>query len=98
VHDRYTANSQVTQERISAYFERDSRIVYPPVDTPRFDDGAIDPQDCLRNGARFDPPSLRAGILGEVEAAQSGSRPGGGTRQPLGSTRLMALAAQGTRR
>lgn len=229
--DRYIANSKVTQERISAYFERDSRIVYPPVDTPRFspgpvgdhyvtlaelmphnqidaaiaafnalrrplivvgdgpaahslrretgptvtftgrasdqqvaeilasaralvltsveefgiaavesqaagrpviarrgggaletvidgvtgcfwsggpeqlaavvrnfDDGAIDPQDCLRNAARFDLPSFRAGILREVEAAQCGSRPGGGTRQALGSRRLMALAAQGTRR
>ncbi len=63
-----------------------------------FDDGAIDAQDCLRNAARFDLPSFRAGLLREVEAAQRGSRPFGGTRQPLGSTRLMALAAQGTRR
>jgi glycosyltransferase involved in cell wall biosynthesis len=34
--DRYLANSRTTQARIKAYFGRDSRVVYPPVDTSRF--------------------------------------------------------------
>jgi glycosyltransferase involved in cell wall biosynthesis len=34
--DRYVANSLVTQERIRRYFDRDSAIVHPPVDTARF--------------------------------------------------------------
>ena len=46
-----------------------------------------------RSGPTADTPRFCPG-----EAAQCGSRPGGGTRQPLGSTRLRALAAQGTRR
>ena len=31
--DRYLTNSRVTQARIRSYFGRESRIVYPPVDT-----------------------------------------------------------------
>ena len=34
--DRYLTNSRVTQERISTYFGRSSRIVHPPVDVSRF--------------------------------------------------------------
>jgi glycosyltransferase involved in cell wall biosynthesis len=34
--DRYITNSRTTQARICSYFGRDSRIVYPPVDTGRF--------------------------------------------------------------
>ena len=34
--DQYLANSRTTQARIRAYFGRDSRVVYPPVDTERF--------------------------------------------------------------
>jgi glycosyltransferase involved in cell wall biosynthesis len=34
--DRYVTNSQTTQARIKAYFGRDSRVVYPPVETDRF--------------------------------------------------------------
>lgn len=34
--DRYIANSSVTQQRIREYFNRDSGIVYPPVETARF--------------------------------------------------------------
>ena len=34
--DRYLTNSRTTQARIRAYFGRDSRIVYPPVETERF--------------------------------------------------------------
>jgi glycosyltransferase involved in cell wall biosynthesis len=34
--DRYLANSRATQKRISTYFGRESTIVYPPVETERF--------------------------------------------------------------
>jgi glycosyltransferase involved in cell wall biosynthesis len=34
--DRYITNSRTTQARIRSYFGRESRIVYPPVDTGRF--------------------------------------------------------------
>ena len=34
--DRYVTNSRTTQARIKAYFGRDSRIIYPPVATDRF--------------------------------------------------------------
>ena len=37
--DRYITNSRTTQARIRSYFGRDSRIVYPPVDTGRFRPG-----------------------------------------------------------
>jgi glycosyltransferase involved in cell wall biosynthesis len=40
--DRYVANSRTTQARIRAYFGRESRIVYPPVDTSRFSPGRLD--------------------------------------------------------
>jgi glycosyltransferase involved in cell wall biosynthesis len=39
--DRYVANSRTTQARISAYFGRDSAIVYPPVDVERFSPGPV---------------------------------------------------------
>src|SRR3954470_209067 len=34
--DRYVTNSRLTQGRIQAYFGREARVVYPPVDTGRF--------------------------------------------------------------
>ena len=34
--DRYMANSRATQRRIASYFGRPSTVVYPPVDTGRF--------------------------------------------------------------
>ena len=37
--DRYITNSRTTQARIRSYFGRDSRIVYPPVETGRFRPG-----------------------------------------------------------
>ena len=37
--DRYITNSRTTQARIRSYFGRDSRVVYPPVDTARFRPG-----------------------------------------------------------
>jgi glycosyltransferase involved in cell wall biosynthesis len=39
--DRYVANSRTTQSRISAYFGRESAIVYPPVDVGRFSPGPV---------------------------------------------------------
>jgi glycosyltransferase involved in cell wall biosynthesis len=39
--DRYVTNSHLTQARIRAYFGRDSRVVYPPVDTSRFSSGEV---------------------------------------------------------
>jgi glycosyltransferase involved in cell wall biosynthesis len=39
--DRYISISQATRERIAAYFGRDSRVVYPPVDTRRFSPGPV---------------------------------------------------------
>jgi glycosyltransferase involved in cell wall biosynthesis len=35
--DAYLANSHTTQRRIEAYFGRESRVLYPPVETERFD-------------------------------------------------------------
>jgi glycosyltransferase involved in cell wall biosynthesis len=63
-----------------------------------FDDGAIDPEACVRNATQFDAASFRAGILGEVDAAQEGARPAAGARQPLASTRLVTRSLQGSRR
>ncbi|MDQ6822099.1 MAG: glycosyltransferase [Actinomycetota bacterium] len=40
--DRYVANSRTTQDRIRAYFGRESNIVYPPVETRRFSPGRVD--------------------------------------------------------
>jgi glycosyltransferase involved in cell wall biosynthesis len=37
--DRYVANSRLTQERIARFYGRESEIVYPPVDTARFEPG-----------------------------------------------------------
>ena len=39
--DGYLANSNTTRRRIRAYFNRDSRVVYPPVDTARFTPGTL---------------------------------------------------------
>ncbi len=39
--NRYVANSRTTQARIRAYFGRESAVVYPPVDTGRFQPGPV---------------------------------------------------------
>ena len=39
--DRYIANSETTRRRISRYFNRDSTIVYPPVEMQRFRPGPV---------------------------------------------------------
>jgi glycosyltransferase involved in cell wall biosynthesis len=35
--DTYVANSQTTERRIARYFNREAEVVYPPVDTARFE-------------------------------------------------------------
>lgn len=61
----------------------------------RFDDGAVDPQACVRNAARFDVASFRRGIEAEIETALSeqARMPVVG-RQPLVTTRLARLAVR----
>jgi glycosyltransferase involved in cell wall biosynthesis len=39
--DRYLTNSRTTQLRIARYFGRESSVVYPPVQTGRFQPGAV---------------------------------------------------------
>jgi len=39
--DRYLANSRTTEARIRAYFGRESKVIYPPVDTSRFRTGRV---------------------------------------------------------
>jgi glycosyltransferase involved in cell wall biosynthesis len=39
--DRYIANSRTTQARIRAYFGRESRVVYPPIEIERFSLGPV---------------------------------------------------------
>ncbi|MGI8862956.1 MAG: glycosyltransferase [Solirubrobacteraceae bacterium] len=63
-----------------------------------FDDGAIDPEACVRNATQFDAASFREGILAQVNAAREGARPAAGGRQPLASTRLVTRSLQGSRR
>jgi glycosyltransferase involved in cell wall biosynthesis len=41
--DRYVTNSRLTQGRVRAYFGREARVVYPPVDTGRFAPAAPGP-------------------------------------------------------
>ena len=38
---RYVANSAITQQRIHEYFDRESDIVHPPVNTARFSPGTV---------------------------------------------------------
>jgi glycosyltransferase involved in cell wall biosynthesis len=39
--DGYLANSHTTRRRIRSYFNRESRVVYPPVETERFHPGTL---------------------------------------------------------
>lgn len=41
--DTYVANSETTERRIARYFNRESEVVYPPVDTGRFSPGNVGP-------------------------------------------------------
>jgi glycosyltransferase involved in cell wall biosynthesis len=63
-----------------------------------FDDGAIDPEQCLQNARRFDVVNFREGIHAEIRAAQASSGPEIRiARQPLPSTRLVKMAARASR-
>jgi glycosyltransferase involved in cell wall biosynthesis len=39
--DSYVANSETTERRISHYFNRESEVIYPPVETGRFAPGEV---------------------------------------------------------
>jgi len=39
--DAYVANSETTQRRVARYFNRESEVVYPPVETSRFAPGVV---------------------------------------------------------
>jgi glycosyltransferase involved in cell wall biosynthesis len=64
----------------------------------RFDDAAIDPEDCVRNARRFDIANFRRGMLNEIQVARH-SRAGQlrNGRRPLPSARLMRMAARASR-
>jgi glycosyltransferase involved in cell wall biosynthesis len=65
----------------------------------RFDDAAIDPYACIRNAARFNTASFRAGIEAEVEAAcTSDTRPAAGDRQLRPTARFVMRAARSQNR
>ncbi len=61
----------------------------------QFDDGAVDPDACTRNAARFDGASFRDGVKAEVQAAcEDATRPPASGREPLASTRLVRRAVR----
>jgi glycosyltransferase involved in cell wall biosynthesis len=65
----------------------------------QFNDGAIDPLQCVDNAQRFDGRSFRRGILAEIQAAHTGgSRHAASERQPLASTRLVRRAVREAQR
>jgi len=39
--DLYAANSEITRKRVKRYFGRDATVLYPPVETARFQPGAV---------------------------------------------------------
>jgi len=39
--DRYIANATITQQRVRAYYGREARVVYPPVQIERFSPGRV---------------------------------------------------------
>ena len=51
--DRYVANSHLTAARIGRYFGRESTVLYPPVETGRFEPGAR-VGDALHGAGRAD--------------------------------------------
>ena len=60
-----------------------------------FDDGAVDPEACRRNAARFDVAAFRRGVRAEIETASNRRRrPAVSERQMLASTRLVRRAAR----
>ena len=80
--DRYITNSRTTQARIRNYWNRDSVVVYPPVETSRFQPG--------RGGPAL-PGALRA------DAAQADRRGDRGLQQARASARGLRRRAGGAR-
>ena len=65
----------------------------------QFDDGAIDPEACVKNASRFDAETFRRAILAEVGAGfATEPRPLVGERQPLATTRLVRRAVRDAHR
>jgi glycosyltransferase involved in cell wall biosynthesis len=63
-----------------------------------FDDVAIDPQDCVRNAARFDVGGFRREMLMQVQSAMADGSRRGGDRQPLPTARLVRRAVRDSQR
>jgi glycosyltransferase involved in cell wall biosynthesis len=63
-----------------------------------FDDAAIDPAACVRNAARFDAASFRAGIRQQIASASATAVRPQTERQPLMATRLVRRAIQDAHR
>ena len=63
-----------------------------------FDDGAIDPQACLRNADRFSIATFRRGMYAQVDAALAAGANRSAERRPLPSTRLVRRAVRDSHR
>jgi glycosyltransferase involved in cell wall biosynthesis len=63
-----------------------------------FDDAAVDPAACVRNAARFDAATFRAGIRQQVASASATAVRPQTERQPLMATRLVRRAIQDAHR
>lgn len=53
--DVLIANSKTTQDRIKKFYQRDSRLIYPPVECARFDHSRRHPQDFFLIISRLEP-------------------------------------------
>jgi len=63
-----------------------------------FDDAAIDPRACVRNAARFDGATFRAGVHAQIAAASAGEVRRQAERQPLITSRLARRAVRDAHR
>jgi glycosyltransferase involved in cell wall biosynthesis len=61
----------------------------------KFDDAAVNPEDCVRNAGRFSVANFRQGIRTEIRVAQASGVPASSIpRRPLASTRLVRIASK----
>jgi glycosyltransferase involved in cell wall biosynthesis len=61
----------------------------------KFDDAAVNPEDCVRNAGRFSVSNFRQGIRTEIRVAQAAGVPASSIpRRPLASTRLVRIASK----
>lgn len=51
--DFFVANSETVRQRIRKYYQRESEVIYPPVDTARFSLSANEPRDFYLTGGRL---------------------------------------------